>query len=206
MPQLDTATFFGQVTWLVIVFGVLYRATRGDVLPKLSRIVKMRSKKRDRTRVDATQYDGERTRVESGYSSRLGNAANSSHGLLQETMDVQTNWRNTEVVKRNQSQGMKGARNKYRSYRMQAKLADVYISEALTKVDGAQKGKTASVAKTVKKVGKKETSASSARVVKKTKGAAKVGKKQDLMSTKTVSKDATKAKTPTKGNKKGTKK
>lgn len=134
MPQLDTATFRGQVTWLVIVFGVLYRTRRGDVLPKLSRIVKLRSKKRDRTRGDATQYDGERTRVESGYSTRLGNAAGSSYGLLQETMDVQTNWMNKEVVKRNQSKGMKNAMKKYRSYRMNVKLADVYLSKKLSDV------------------------------------------------------------------------
>jgi len=190
MPQLDTATFFGQVTWLVIVFGVLYRATRGEVLPKLSRIVKMRAKKRERTRVDATQYDGERTRVENGYSARLGTAANSSHGLLQETMDVQNTWRNTEVGKRSQSKGMKGARNNYRSYRMQAKLADVYITETLKKAEGVQ-GKTAT--KTVKKVGKKEAST---RVVKKGKGPAKLGKK--AAKGMTSKRDATKtiAKTP----------
>ena len=140
MPQLDTATFRGQVTWLVIVFGVLYRTRTGDVLPKLSRIVKLRSKKRDRTRGDAPQYDGERTQVENGYSSRLGNAAGSSYGLLQETMDVQTNWMNKEVVKRNQSNEMKTAMNKYRSYRMNVKLADVYLSKKLSSV-GASKGK-----------------------------------------------------------------
>jgi len=131
MPQLDTATYRGQVTWLVRTFGVLYLTRTGDVLPKLSRIVKLRGKKRERTRGDATQYDGERTRVERGYSTRLGNAAGSSYGLLQETRDVQTNWRNKEVVQRNQSKGMKGAMKMYLSYRMDAKLADVYLSETL---------------------------------------------------------------------------
>lgn len=150
MPQLDTATFFGQVTWLVIVFGVLYRATRGDVLPKVSRIVKMRSKKRDRTRVDATQYDGERTQVENGYSLRLGKAANQSHGLLQETVDVQSNWRKNEVSKRNHGKGMKEARTGYRTYRMQAKLADVYVGEALSNVSNVGK-KVGSVKKVTKK-------------------------------------------------------
>lgn len=158
MPQLDTATFRGQVTWLVIVFVVLYRTRRGDVLPKLSRIVKLRSKKRDRTRGDATQYDGERARVENGYSTRLGSAAGSSYGLLQETMDVQTNWVNKEVVNRNQSKGMKPAMKKYRTYRMNVKLADVYLSKKLSdvKVKGKveKKNPATSNAKTVKK-GKK---------------------------------------------------
>ena len=140
MPQLDTATFRGQVTWLVIVFGVLYRTRTGDVLPKLSRIVKLRSKKRDRTRGDARQYEGERTQTENGYSARLGNAAGSSYGLLQETMDVQTNWMNKEVVKRNQSKEMKTAMKTYRSYRMNVKLADVYLSKKLSSV-GVSKSK-----------------------------------------------------------------
>lgn len=160
MPQLDTATFRGQVTWLVAVFGRLYRARTGEILPKVSRIVKLRSKKRDRTRGDATQYDGERTRVENGYSTRLGNAAGSSYGLLQETMDVQTNWMNQEVVKRNQSSGMKNAMNTYRSYRMNVKLADVYLSKKLADVKvkkGAGKGgkAKADLKKTGTKGGKK---------------------------------------------------
>jgi hypothetical protein len=144
------------VTWLVIVFIVLYRTRRGDVLPKLNRIVKLRSKKRDRTRGEATQYDGERTQVDRGYSARLGKAARSSHGLLQETMDVQTNWMNKEVVNRNQSKGMKMGRKKYRSYRMNVKLADVYLSKKLADVKGKAKidGK-ANPSKTTSKTGKK---------------------------------------------------
>jgi hypothetical protein len=156
MPQLDTATFRGQVTWLARVFGVLYRARTGEILPKVSRIVKLRSKKRDRTRGDATQYDGERTRVESGYSTRLGNAAGSSYGLLQETMDVQNHWMNQEVVKRNQSKGMKTAMKQYRSYRMNVKLADVYLSKKLA--DGKVKkgaGKRGKAKVDTKKTGTK---------------------------------------------------
>lgn len=49
-------------------------------------------------------------------------------------MEVQTQWMNQEVVKRNQSTGMKTAMNKYRSYRMNVKLADVYLSKKLADV------------------------------------------------------------------------
>jgi len=128
MPQLDTATFRGQVTWLVIVFVVLYLIRTGEILPKRNRIGKLRAKKRERTRGDATQYDGERARIEAGYSARLGNAAGSSHGLLQETIDVQTNWINQNLVKRNESTHLKPVLEKYRSYRITTKLADVYLT------------------------------------------------------------------------------
>jgi len=149
MPQLDTATFRGQVTWLRVVFVVLYRTRAGDVLPKLSQIVKIRSKKRDRTRGDATQYDGERTQVENGYSGRLGSAAGSSYGLLQERTDVQNNWMKEEVAKRNQSKGMDKAMEEYRSYRMTVKLSDVYLNKKLGEVVKAGKGgKGAGKAKT----------------------------------------------------------
>lgn len=134
MPQLDTATFRGQVTWLGVVFVVLYRTRRGDILPKLSQIVKMRSKKRERTRGDATQYDGERAQVEKGYSGRLGTAAGSSYGLLQERTEVQGNWMKQEVGKRNQSKGMDRAMEGYRGYRMRVKLSDTYLNKKLGEV------------------------------------------------------------------------
>jgi hypothetical protein len=156
MPQLDTASFRGQVTWLRVVFVVLYRARTGEVLPKVNQIVKLRAKKRERTRGDATQYEGERTRVEQGYSGRLGQAAGNSSSLLQERMDVQHTWMNQEVSKRNQSKGMNQAMKEYRSYRMKVKLVDVYLNKKLgevaKKTKSVKRGKLASkVAKPVKK-------------------------------------------------------
>jgi len=153
MPQLDTGTFRGQVTWMVRVFVVLYRARTGEVLPKLSQIVKLRGKKRERTRGEATQYDGERTEVDKGYSGRVGNAAGSSHGLLQERVDVQQNWMNKEVGKRNQATGRNQAMKEYRSYRMKVKLADVYLNKKLgeaakkTKKGGVKAGKPSKAGK-----------------------------------------------------------
>src|SRR6478735_3416790 len=99
MPQLDTATFRGQVTWLCLVFVVLYRVRTGEVLPKVNQIVKLRAKKRERTRGEANQYEGERTQVEQGYSGRLGKAAGSSTRLLQERQDLQHGWMSQEVGK-----------------------------------------------------------------------------------------------------------
>jgi hypothetical protein len=129
MPQLDTATYRGQVTWLVIVFGGLYRVTRGDVLPKLSTIVKLRSKKRERTRGDASQYDGERTRVENAFSGRLVKAAGSSHTLLQDTMNEQNKWRNTQSVERSKTQRRLEANKMYRSHRMRSNIVRMYIDQ-----------------------------------------------------------------------------
>jgi hypothetical protein len=140
MPQLDTGSFRGQVTWLARVFRVLYRTRAGDILPKMSQILKLRSKKRDRTRGDATQYDGERARVDAGYSGSLGKAAGTSYALLQERGEVQHGWRNQEVAKRNQAKGRNGAMKAYRGYRMKVKLAEVYVSQKLGAVAKTSKG------------------------------------------------------------------
>jgi hypothetical protein len=134
MPQLDVGTFRGQVTWVRRVFIVLYRTRTGDILPKLNRIVKMRAKKRERTRGDATQYDGERARVERGYSGRLGKAAGGSYGLLQERGDAQTAWVNKEVNARNQSPKRGRGIGSYRGYRMGVKVSDMYLDKTRTEM------------------------------------------------------------------------
>lgn len=131
---MDTGAFRGQVTWLSRVFVVLYRTRTGDILPKLSQIVKLRAKKRERTRGEARQYEGERNKVEEAYSGRLGKAAGSSYGLLQERTEVQGAWVNKEVGNRNGTKGRNQAMKEYRGYRMQVKLADGYMKRKLGEV------------------------------------------------------------------------
>jgi hypothetical protein len=153
MPQLDTATFRGQVTWLCLVFVVLYRVRTGEVLPKVNQIVKLRAKKRERTRGEANQYEGERTQVEQGYSGRLGKAAGSSTRLLQERQDLQHGWMSQEVGKRTQAKGMNSAMKEYRGYRMKVKLAEVYLTKKLG--EGAKKTKGGKAGRKLGKTGKK---------------------------------------------------
>lgn len=45
MPQIDTLTFASQLFWLLICFLVFYSLVISQVLPKLARILKVRSKK-----------------------------------------------------------------------------------------------------------------------------------------------------------------
>jgi len=67
MPQLDVSTYLGQVTWFTLVFRVFYGTMTYSVLPALNRAVKMRTKKVERTRGDARQFDGARAAAESSY-------------------------------------------------------------------------------------------------------------------------------------------
>ena len=92
MPQMDSATYLGQVTWFVLVFGVFYLVMVTDVLPSLDRVMKMRVKKLALTRGDARQFDQERASADEGYGKGLAGAAASSLGLLMACQEVQSAW------------------------------------------------------------------------------------------------------------------
>jgi hypothetical protein len=93
--------------------------------------------------------------VDTGYSGILGKAAGSSYALLQERTEVQHGWMTKEVGNRTQTKGRNGARKGYRGYRMNVKLADVYLTKNLSEVGkkakGGKGGKPGLKAKTVKK-------------------------------------------------------
>jgi len=44
MPQLDSVTFFGQLFWLVILFGTFYLININHCLPTLGQMIKTRRK------------------------------------------------------------------------------------------------------------------------------------------------------------------
>lgn len=75
MPQLDSATYFGQVTWLAVVFGLFYVLMLADVLPGVNRILKVRAKKLDRVRGDARQFDGVRVTAQDALDAQGSGAA-----------------------------------------------------------------------------------------------------------------------------------
>ena len=92
MPQLDTTTYLGQVTWFTFVFSLFYFIVLTDVLPRINRAVKVRAKKLDRTRDDARQFDAERTTADQTYARSTSSAAASSLAILMGTEDLQSKW------------------------------------------------------------------------------------------------------------------
>lgn len=92
MPQLDTTTYLGQVTWFTFVFSFFYFVILTDVLPRINRAVKVRAKKLERTRDDARQFDVERTTADQNYARSTTSAASSSLALLMGTEDLQSKW------------------------------------------------------------------------------------------------------------------
>tara|TARA_R110001592_G_scaffold150202_5_gene376024 strand:- start:8680 stop:9075 length:396 start_codon:yes stop_codon:yes gene_type:complete len=44
MPQLDTYMYFSQVFWLLVIFTIFYILVLNNILPNISRILKLRRK------------------------------------------------------------------------------------------------------------------------------------------------------------------
>jgi F-type H+-transporting ATPase subunit b len=45
MPQLDTSMYFSQVFWLLVLFTVFYILVLNNILPNISRVLKLRRKR-----------------------------------------------------------------------------------------------------------------------------------------------------------------
>ena len=109
MPQLDSATYLGQVTWFGLVFGVFYIIMVTDVLPAFDRALKIRVKKLALTRGDARQFDRERTGADEAYARAVAGAAASSVGLLMACQDTQSAWAADAVSSLRQGEGSERA-------------------------------------------------------------------------------------------------
>jgi len=82
MPQLDSATFVGQVTWFSLVFSAFYLIVLTDVLPSLNRAVKVRAKRLDRVRGDARQFDGVSVSAQDSVDSMLSSGSKGVSSLV----------------------------------------------------------------------------------------------------------------------------
>jgi hypothetical protein len=88
MPQLDVSTYLGQVTWFAVVFAVFYLIVLTDVLPGLNRALKVRTKKLERVRGDARQFDGVRVASEDKYADLVGSYARTLGSFVNDRLAV----------------------------------------------------------------------------------------------------------------------
>jgi putative endonuclease len=82
MPQLDVATYIGQVTWFVAVFSAFYIIMTSDVLPMFNRAVKARTEKLARSRGDSRQFDTHRESASTGFNTAGSSETGRSLGLF----------------------------------------------------------------------------------------------------------------------------
>ena len=91
MPQIDSVTFLSQLFWLLVTFMGFYSLVLSGVLPRLARILKVRSKK---VLLDDNNSGGSRNEtneVLASYDALILNRSRQSRLLIQKTDETSKN-------------------------------------------------------------------------------------------------------------------
>jgi len=75
MPQLDAAAYLNQVFWLILVFFTFYLIVLKNILPALSRILKVRTKKAIMASEGANNLTDERVATIESYDAMISKTA-----------------------------------------------------------------------------------------------------------------------------------
>jgi hypothetical protein len=92
MPQLDTATFLPQVFWLLLVFFIFYVLVINFILPKLSTILKVRSKKLSEGESILGDMTAETNEMGVVYDTILSKSLKESERLIQSSYSGALSW------------------------------------------------------------------------------------------------------------------
>jgi len=110
MPQLDQVTYFSQFFWLCFFYFVFYVFVVKLYLPKISRILKLRSKKMSKN--SNVSYVGESNEINSlsDYESTLVTSIKSSRDFLMQNLE--STLKNIEQINQKVNQNVLGKPNK----------------------------------------------------------------------------------------------
>lgn len=92
MPQLDLASFLPQVFWFILIFFSYYILVVNNILPSLSRILKMRTKKLTQGKEVLVSMSSERNNLSTNYDSFLSQSLRESGQILQKGFSLSNNW------------------------------------------------------------------------------------------------------------------
>lgn len=92
MPQLDTAAFLPQIFWLVLIFTIFYLVALNNVIPMVSRILKVRFKKLSQGQEIITLTDNFNKTIRENSSNLLSKVSQTSGGFLLDTLNVGRVW------------------------------------------------------------------------------------------------------------------
>lgn len=104
MPQLDTVTFLPQVFWLLLIFTVYFLLVDTKVIPTLSTVLKVRSKKFNHQQELVNSFGDENNSLQNEYKTTFVNALNESRNLLQDSTSEASNWSSATGVAVKESQ------------------------------------------------------------------------------------------------------
>ena len=126
MPQLDTLTFFSQFFWLSFFFLGFYAILVKYYLPKMSRILKVRTLKISSPQSNLNNFQAENTQVSQIRDTILTNSCRESINLFQEKTKNTSHWLNTTVLNTNTVQ-LKNMNTKYLQTVGDLQVQDVFL-------------------------------------------------------------------------------
>lgn len=89
---MDTATFLPQVFWLVVVFFTFYLIVLKNILPGLSQILKVRSKKLSQGKDIFAEMKEEENNAKESLNQAFANSSKTSGQKVQETATEAFSW------------------------------------------------------------------------------------------------------------------
>lgn len=92
MPQIDSVTFLSQLFWLLVTFMGFYSLVLSGVLPRLARILKVRSKKVLLDDNNSGGSSNETNEVLASYDALILNRSRQSRLLIQKTDETSKEW------------------------------------------------------------------------------------------------------------------
>ena len=98
MPQLDIASYLPQVFWLLVVFFTFQMIVLKNILPTLSTILKVRSKKLSQGQDLISDMNAENDQVAVEQDNILSQSLKESGELLQKTVGDSSAWINDSLI------------------------------------------------------------------------------------------------------------
>jgi len=135
MPQLDTLTFFSQFFWLSFFFLGFYAVLVKYYLPKMSRILKVRSRKiaTPQSNESLSNIQKENYAVRQTRDTLLSNGLSTSLNFFQEKTNATSKWLEASVQHTNKNQ-LQNMNMKYLSTLGDFQTQDIFLFHHLKSV------------------------------------------------------------------------
>lgn len=99
MPQLDSASFISQIVWLVVIFVVFFLVIQKNIVPFISRLLKVRQKKLNWVHQTLSNLNQEQMLISKNYNKFVVSASNKLEALLFTESNKVNGWVSVELSK-----------------------------------------------------------------------------------------------------------
>jgi hypothetical protein len=92
MPQLDTVTFFNQLFWFTLVFFGFYFFVLGTIIPKLTLVLKTRTKKLQQDMSSSAALKAEASAIMGSYDKEFITLSGSIVSGVNTSLEARSGW------------------------------------------------------------------------------------------------------------------